>query len=73
MRTSSLTAPPIHTIGHSNQPIGRFLDLLRAAGIAVLADVRSVPHSRRWPQFRRRDLATALADAGSTARRCDGT
>jgi len=64
MRTKSPSPPPIHTIGHSNHPMGRFLELLRGAGIAVLADVRSVPHSRRWPQFRRRDLAAALADAG---------
>jgi uncharacterized protein (DUF488 family) len=53
-----------YTIGHSNHPIGRFLDLLRDAGIKAVLDVRSVPHSRRFPQFGRDRLQAALAGAG---------
>ena len=36
--------PVVYTIGHSNHPIERFLELLRGADITAVADVRSVPH-----------------------------
>ncbi len=55
---------PIRTIGHSNHPIDRFVGLLRAAGIALLVDVRSMPYSRRFPQFGKERLAKSLAEAG---------
>jgi uncharacterized protein (DUF488 family) len=42
----------------------RFIDLLRGAGIECVADVRSVPFSRRNPQFSRKALAASLKDAG---------
>jgi uncharacterized protein (DUF488 family) len=42
---------PIYTIGHSTHPAERFLSLLMAHGVARLADVRTVPRSRRHPQF----------------------
>ncbi len=57
-------APTLFTIGHSNHAAERFVELLRAAGITCLADVRSIPYSRRWPQFRREALEAALAAAG---------
>ena len=55
---------PIRTIGHSNHPIERFVGLLQAAGIALLVDVRSMPYSRRFPQFGKERLAKSLAAAG---------
>lgn len=55
---------PIKTIGHSNHPIDRFVDLLTAAGVEVLVDVRSMPYSRRFPHFGRERLAARLAIAG---------
>lgn len=55
---------PIKTIGHSNHPIDRFVDLLTAAGVEVLVDVRSTPYSRRFPHFGRERLAARLAVAG---------
>jgi uncharacterized protein (DUF488 family) len=55
---------PIKTIGHSNHPIERFVALLRAGGVERLVDVRSMPWSRRWPQFGRERLTKSLADAG---------
>lgn len=55
---------PIRTIGHSNHPIERFVDLLRAGGVEVLIDVRSTPWSRRFPQFGKDKLAKSLAEAG---------
>jgi uncharacterized protein (DUF488 family) len=55
---------PIKTIGHSNHPIERFVDLLKAGGVGTLVDVRSTPYSRRFPQFGRERLARTLADSG---------
>jgi uncharacterized protein (DUF488 family) len=54
----------IHSIGHSNHPIDRFIGLLQAAGIRRLADIRSVPASRFCPQFNGKALARSLAEAG---------
>ncbi len=54
----------IKTIGHSNHPIERFVDLLKAGNVELLVDVRSTPYSRRFPQFGREPLAKHLADAG---------
>jgi uncharacterized protein (DUF488 family) len=49
----------IYSIGHSNHPLTRFVDLLEVAGIEVLFDVRRQPRSR-WPQFSKRSLETSL-------------
>ena len=54
----------IYTVGHSNHPMERFLELLQRHGIEVLADVRSTPYSRFNPQFKRDALATSLAQRG---------
>lgn len=56
--------PLIRTIGHSNHPIERFIELLKAGGVDLVIDVRSIPWSRRFPQFGRERLATALSQAG---------
>ena len=55
---------PIKTIGHSNHPIERFVELLKMGGVALLVDVRSMPYSRRFPQFGKERLAKSLAAAG---------
>ena len=64
------TEPPppqtLWSIGHSNHAIEAFVELLRRHAIAQLADVRSAPFSRHWPQFNRDDLAYALKTAGIT-------
>jgi uncharacterized protein (DUF488 family) len=54
----------VYTVGHSNHPIERFVELLRGAGITAVADVRSVPQSRRYPQFGRVRLERSLREAG---------
>jgi uncharacterized protein (DUF488 family) len=54
----------LYTIGHSTRPADVFGGLLRAHGIAALADVRSVPRSRHNPQFDRETVAAALAELG---------
>jgi uncharacterized protein (DUF488 family) len=54
----------ILTVGHSNHPIERFVDLLRLNGVTALADVRSAPFSRFNPQFNRDALQKSMKDAG---------
>jgi uncharacterized protein (DUF488 family) len=41
----------LHTLGHGAQSADGFTNTLRAASIAVAADVRRFPGSRRHPQF----------------------
>jgi len=55
---------PLFTIGHSNHSIATFIALLQQHHIEVLADVRSIPASRRHPQFNKAALDQSLADAG---------
>jgi uncharacterized protein (DUF488 family) len=52
----------IHTVGHSNHPVVRFIALLLQHQIATLVDVRSTPASRFNPQFNRKALAASLAE-----------
>jgi uncharacterized protein (DUF488 family) len=54
----------VYTIGHSTRSSDEFLDLLEAAGIEVLVDVRRMPGSRRLPQFDSATLSHALAERG---------
>ena len=53
----------IFTIGHSTRPITELLDLLAAQGIRQLLDIRTIPKSRRNPQFNTDALAASLAAA----------
>jgi len=57
-------AGSIFTVGHSTLPIERFLTLLATYGIEQLADVRTVPRSRRNPQFNADALSESLRTAG---------
>jgi uncharacterized protein (DUF488 family) len=50
------------TIGHSTRSIEEFVGLLQSAGVRFLVDVRTVPRSRRNPQFNREVLPATLAD-----------
>lgn len=52
---------PFYTIGHSTRTIEAFVHLLRTAGIAVVADIRSIPRSRTNPQFNSDVLPDTLA------------
>ena len=51
----------IYTIGHSNHPSERFLQLLDLHAITAVADVRSTPYSRFNRHFDRESLTTFLA------------
>src|SRR5262245_36508312 len=57
-------AGTVFTIGHSTHPIEEFIGILRRPRIEMLVDVRSVPRSRRNPQFNLETLPDTLADAG---------
>jgi uncharacterized protein (DUF488 family) len=52
------------TIGHSRHTYQRFLELLRGAGVTAVADVRTSPHSRHFPQFNRGTLDANLRADG---------
>ena len=54
----------VWTIGHSNQPLGDFVATLIAHDIALVADVRRFPASRRHPHFSKEALAAALTERG---------
>jgi uncharacterized protein (DUF488 family) len=55
--------PELWTIGHSTRPIEEFVVLLQSHGIQLLADVRTIPFSRRNPQFHQESLAQSLREA----------
>jgi len=54
----------VFTVGHSTRPLEEFIALLEAHSVASLVDVRTVPRSRRNPQFNRDTLPEALRAAG---------
>jgi uncharacterized protein (DUF488 family) len=56
--------PTIFSIGHGTRTFEAFLELLRAAGVERVVDVRTAPGSRRHPQFGKDALAEALAAEG---------
>jgi uncharacterized protein (DUF488 family) len=56
--------PRILTIGHSTRTIEDFVDLLRAHGVQPIVDIRTVPRSRRNPQFNEDTLAASLRESG---------
>ncbi|HJU74739.1 MAG TPA: DUF488 domain-containing protein [Gemmatimonadaceae bacterium] len=62
----------IYTIGHSTHTADAFLDLLAAHGIQQLADVRTIPASRRHPHFSKEPLRALLAEHGIMYRHFPG-
>jgi uncharacterized protein (DUF488 family) len=54
----------IWTIGHSTRTIDEFISLLQTNQIRLLVDVRSLPGSKRYPQFNKEALADSLGKAG---------
>ena len=55
---------PLYTIGHSNHPLDKFLELLRQLRIDFVVDIRSVPSSGYSPQFNGHDLSRSLQASG---------
>jgi uncharacterized protein (DUF488 family) len=54
----------IWTIGHSTRTIEKFISLLEEHGIKLLADVRLLPGSKRYPQFNKDTLTDSLGKTG---------
>lgn len=54
----------IYTIGHSNVPASKLVELLQAYKIQIVVDVRSSPYSQFAPQFNREMLERTLQEAG---------
>jgi uncharacterized protein (DUF488 family) len=56
--------PKIWTIGHSTRSLEEFIELLGENAIEALADVRSLPGSRKFPHFNAESLGPALGENG---------
>ena len=54
----------IYTIGHSTHSADAFLGLLAAHSIGAVADVRTIPKSRRHPHFSREAMEEWLGRSG---------
>jgi uncharacterized protein (DUF488 family) len=54
----------LFTIGHSTHSYAELVELLRAWEIETLVDVRTIPRSRKNPQFNQTRLVNALPRAG---------
>lgn len=61
---SSSQKPTLFTIGHSTRSIEEFLDLLNSFHIKILADIRRLPGSRKFPQFDQDNLKKSMEENG---------
>jgi uncharacterized protein (DUF488 family) len=52
------------TVGHSTRPLQDFFEMLRAHGVRRIVDVRTIPRSRRNPQFNKDALGVTAPEAG---------
>ena len=55
-------APRIFTIGHSTHDFDDVVQMLRANGVNELIDVRSIPGSRKYPQWNQEAIKTELPE-----------
>ena len=55
---------PLYTVGHSTHDLPKFLELLRSHQVRQVADVRTIPRSRRNPQYNIDAFPRALRAAG---------
>ena len=60
-KASELT---VLTIGHSTRTLDEFVDLLKVYHVTLVVDVRTVPRSRRNPQFNKEILPNTLKPYG---------
>lgn len=54
----------IYTVGHSDYSQEHFLNVLQAAEIQFVADIRAFPASRKHPQFKQEVMEQWLNEAG---------
>ncbi|MCW6161326.1 MAG: DUF488 domain-containing protein [Candidatus Micrarchaeales archaeon] len=55
---------PIFAIGYSNYAVSKFIKILKAHGVTMLVDVRTIPKSRHQPDFNKPALAARLKRNG---------
>jgi len=63
MRSSEAT-PSILTVGHSTRTLEDLTRLLKAQGVKLVVDVRTIPRSKRNPQFNQESLPANLRTSG---------
>ncbi len=63
MRSSEAT-PSILTLGHSTRTLEGLIRLLKAHGVELVVDVRTIPRSKRNPQFNQESLPDSLRTSG---------
>jgi len=61
---TAASPPIVLTLGHSNREWADFARLLVENQAALLVDVRSMPASRRYPWFNRKDMTAKLGEIG---------
>ena len=61
---NKLETHTIYSIGHSTRSLDEFLNMLRSFDIKILTDIRSLPGSRRFPQYNMENLKTSLEEIG---------
>jgi uncharacterized protein (DUF488 family) len=71
-KQESEPGPAIYTIGHSTHPLGLFIDMLAANEITLVLDVRTIPRSRRNPQYSQETLPLALRESNIGYRHLPG-
>ncbi len=54
------TSVIVFTIGHSTHSIEEFVDILKAHGVELVIDIRTIPKSRHNPQYNSDTLASVL-------------
>lgn len=54
----------IYTIGHSTHTFQEFLEMLNSFNIQLLVDIRSLPGSRKFPQFDKENMEQELPKYG---------
>jgi len=54
----------LKTVGHSNRSSSELIDLLKTSSVSYVVDIRSTPHSTRFPHFNRPQLEKSLRETG---------
>jgi uncharacterized protein (DUF488 family) len=57
-----MRAATLYTIGHGNRPMDEFIPLLVDRAVQTLVDVRTQPHSSRFPHFTMDALREAMEE-----------
>ncbi len=62
--TQSRHKRTIWTIGHSTRTLDEFIGMLKSFQIAIVADIRRFPGSKKYPHFNREVLQSSLWENG---------